>query len=99
MVTQSKLGWADAVVVAGAEAVEAAGGPRIRLRLGRKTVNREDPRGVIPGSGSSIFELREQFDPRGFTDRDIVALFGAHSLGVVRGEGPFCALPNKFKNE
>ncbi len=93
------LSWGDTVAVAGAVAVEATGGPHISVHLGRDNAATEDPRGIIPGPSSSITQLRQQFKPRGFTDRDIVALSGGHTLGRVRATGPFTARPNKFHNE
>lgn len=95
----SGLGWGDAVAVAGAEAVEATGGPRIDVQLGRDQAETEDPRGALPGFTETVDELRARFAPRGFSDVDIVALSGAHTLGRVGGGGPFVAEPNRFKNE
>ncbi|KAI0562132.1 L-ascorbate peroxidase [Gracilaria domingensis] len=93
------LGWGDVVAVAGAEAVEATGGPHIDVRLGRDQAETEDPRGALPSLTDTVDELRARFEPRGFSDLDIVALSGAHTLGRVGGGGPFVAEPNRFKNE
>lgn len=93
------LGWGDAVAVAGAEAVEATGGPRIEVQLGRDNADVEDPRGALPSLVETVEELRKRFVPRGFNDRDIVALSGAHTLGRAGGGGEFVAESNKFKNE
>lgn len=93
------LGWGDLVAVAGAEAVEATGGPSIEVRLGRDQAEEEDPRGALPSPSETVDQLRARFAPRGFDDADLVALSGAHTLGRVGGGGPFVAEPNRFKNE
>lgn len=99
LVARSALGWGDAVAVAGAAAVEAAGGPSIPLRLGRPSVDRPDPTGQLPAPSLTVPELRAMFGPRGLDDRDLVALSGAHTLGRVGGGGPFVAQPNTFLND
>lgn len=96
---ETGLSWGDVVAVAGAAAVEATGGPGIDLELGRDSADVEDPRGALPSSAETVNELRARFAPRGFDDRDLVALSGAHTLGMVRGAGPFVAEPDRFQNE
>lgn len=96
---ETGLGWGDCVAVAGAEAVEATGGPHIDVQLGRDNAGVEDPRGALPSLTETVDELRARFYPRGFDDKDIVALSGAHTLGRVGGGGPFVAESNKFKND
>lgn len=93
------MSWGDVVAVAGAVAVEATGGPRIDLQLGRENASVQDPRGALPSPAETVDELRKRFQPRGFDDRDLVALSGAHTLGKVTGAGPFVAEPNRFQNE
>jgi cytochrome c peroxidase len=98
---QSKtgLGWGDLVAVAGAEAVSAAGGPVIEIALGRDDAETGDPQGALPSPQETVDELRARFAPRGFTDRDLVALSGAHTLGRVSGSGPFVKESNRFLND
>lgn len=96
---QTGLGWGDAVAVAGAEAVEATGGPRINVQLGRDQAEEGDPTGILPSLVETVPELRKRFQPRGYNDRDLVALSGAHTLGKMGGQGQFVAEPNRFKNE
>lgn len=93
------LSWGDVVAVAGAQAVESTGGPRINVHLGRENASVEDPGNILPKPDLVVSELRDLFGPRGFDDRDIVALSGAHTLGRAGGGGPFVAEPAKFKNE
>lgn len=92
------LGWGDTIAVAGAEAVEAAGGPHIELRLGREESNGQDPTDIMPDRGSTLAVLRNLFAPRGFSDRDLVALSGAHTLGNAFGTS-FVSEANRFQNE
>lgn len=92
------LGWGDMIAVAGAEAVESSGGPRIGLRLGRQESDGQDPTGILPSGGSTLSFLRNSFTSRGFSDRDLVALSGAHTLGNAFG-AQFVSDPNQFQNE
>lgn len=96
---KTKLSWGDVVAVAGAEAVTAAGGPVIDVPLGRPSADVEDPRGALPSLTETVAELRARFEPRGFNDRDLVALSGAHTLGKMAGNGEFTKESNTFKND
>lgn len=96
---QTGLGWGDAVALAGAVAVEATGGPKIDIKLGRDQAEVPDPTGILPSPADTVEDLRKSFVPRGFDDRDIVALSGAHTLGRAGGGGPFVAQSNTFQNE
>lgn len=95
---RSRLSWGDVTAVAGAEAVEAAGGPKIRLRLGRRESNGEDPAGILPSPRSNVQTLQASFKSRGFSDLDIASLSGGHTLGKGFGV-PFCKHQNTFSNE
>lgn len=99
MQRKTGLGWGDTIAVAGAAAVEATGGPAIDVPLGRPNASKGDPTGILPNPDMSVADLRKLFAPRGFDDTDIVALSGAHTLGISTYDGPFVAEPNKFKNE
>ena len=75
--------------LAGAVAVEEAGGPKIPFRLGRvdfESGATSPPDGRLPdadkGSGKKTIEhIRDVFYRMGFTDKEIVALLGAHAMG------------------
>lgn len=75
--------------LAGVVAVEEAGGPEIPFRLGRvdfESGATSPPDGRLPdadkGSGKKTIEhVREVFYRMGFTDKEIVALLGAHAMG------------------
>ncbi|PSC68830.1 carbamoyl-phosphate synthase S chain [Micractinium conductrix] len=89
------LGWADLIQLGSAVAVETAGGPFIPLRLGRKDAESEEhctPDGRLPAaaapfpdaSPSPAQHLKNVFYRMGLSDRDIVALSGAHTVGRAR---------------
>jgi L-ascorbate peroxidase len=91
------LGWADLIQLASVVAIERAGGPTIPLRLGRMdAASPEDctPDGRLPAgaapwpdrAANPAAHLRAVFHRMGLSDRDIVALSGAHTLGRSRPE-------------
>ncbi|KAL1821474.1 hypothetical protein DCAR_0417890 [Daucus carota subsp. sativus] len=83
---------ADIVAMAARDAVFFAGGPVYDIPKGRKDGRRskiEDTRNLPPPTFNSS-ELIRMFGQHGFTTQDMVALSGAHTLGVAR-----CA---SFKN-
>jgi len=62
------------------------------------------PNGLLPDASQGAEHLREVFYRMGFSDRDIVALSGAHTVGrchKVRSgyDGPWTRRPLKFDNE
>jgi L-ascorbate peroxidase len=87
--------WADLIQMGGAVAVEISGGPRIDMVYGRvDALEREDsnaygqaelpcPMWPYPdGAPSAQVHIRNTFYRMGLTNREIVALCGAHTLGV-----------------
>lgn len=95
--------WAFAAVVA----IEHLGGPTVAFRPGRvdaASVEASVPDGRLPDAKQGAAHLRDVFYRIGFNDREIVALSGAHSLGVCHidrsgFEGPWTTNPQKFDNE
>jgi len=81
LVHQCGVGWADAIAVAGAAAVEATGGPSIKVGLGRADAQKPDPEGLLPNPGFTGRDVRLYFQQRGMTDEEAVAMLGAHTLG------------------
>jgi L-ascorbate peroxidase len=83
----SILSWADIIQMAGATAVELAGGPKIPMRYGRIDGTEPASQEVLPGAlppfkeGGPAQHLRAVFGRMGLGDREIVALSGAHTLG------------------
>ncbi|XP_076914569.1 putative L-ascorbate peroxidase 6, chloroplastic/mitochondrial isoform X2 [Bidens hawaiensis] len=81
--------WADLFQLASATAIEEAGGPKIPMKCGRVDVTGPEQcpeEGRLPDAGppSPASHLRDVFYRMGLTDKDIVALSGAHSLGRAR---------------
>lgn len=85
------LSWADLIQLAGASALAHVGGPRSPLRYGRVDVTAAaqcPPEGRLPGAYppfpgnvDAATHLRQVFGRMGFSDSEIVALSGAHTLG------------------
>jgi hypothetical protein len=103
-----QVSHADLYCLAGCLVIEFLGGPRIPFRLGR-TDSADGREGVQPGrlpdASQGAAHLREVFaDRMGFTDEEIVALSGGHTLGrahAVRSgyDGAWTSAPLRFDNE
>ena len=106
------ISYADLYTLAGVVAVEEAGGPKIDFRLGREDAESgatSPPDGRLPDAdkGSkvkTIQHVRDIFYRMGFTDRDIVALMGAHAMGRCHTDrsgywGPWTFAETTFSNE
>ncbi|KAJ7540679.1 hypothetical protein O6H91_10G026300 [Diphasiastrum complanatum] len=84
-----KISYADLFQLASATAIELAGGPKIPMKYGRvETAGPEDcvREGNLPDAGppNPAEHLRNVFYRMGLTDKEIVALSGAHTLGRSR---------------
>ena len=98
---------ADIWTLAGAQAVELLGGPKINHAMGRTDATSGKacpPTGRLPDASQGADHLRDVFYRMGFDDREIVALSGAHTLGrchKVRSgfDGPWTSNPLKFDAE
>lgn len=86
------ISYADLFQLASATAIEATGGPKIPMRYGRVDVSAPEQcpkEGNLPGAAapfpdgaeSPAQHIRNVFYRMGLTDKDIVALSGAHTLG------------------
>ena len=89
--------FADCIALAGASAVEYAEGPRILIKLGRKDVSEADAKNrrnilkqstdrsvvetTLPSAGLDSDGLRLYFGALGLSEKEFVALSGAHDLG------------------
>eukprot|EP00755_Sulcionema_specki_P035343 Sspe_Gene.104692::Locus_81652_Transcript_1_1_Confidence_1.000_Length_695::g.104692::m.104692/K00428/E1.11.1.5; cytochrome c peroxidase len=84
------LTFSDLWVLAAYEAVEYMGGPHIDFTPGREDTPREQvtcpPEARLPGWEDSASAMRAHFHRMGLTDREMVALMGAHSVGHTRPE-------------
>ncbi|PPD94703.1 hypothetical protein GOBAR_DD08239 [Gossypium barbadense] len=76
------ISYADFYQLAGVVAVEVTGGPEIPFHPGRPDKEEVPPEGRLPSATDGADRLREIFiNQMGLTDKDIVALSGAHTLG------------------
>ncbi|KAK8465613.1 hypothetical protein PHAVU_009G126500 [Phaseolus vulgaris] len=85
----SGVTYADLFQLAGATAVEEAGGPKLPMKYGRVDVSKPEQcpeEGRLPDAGppSPADHLRQVFYRMGLNDKEIVALSGAHTLGRSR---------------
>lgn len=107
-----EISYADLYTLAGVVAVEEAGGPKIPFRLGRTDAESgaDSPKECgLPDADKGSFKnttqhVRDVFYRMGFTDREIVALLGAHALGRCHTDrsgywGPWTFAENTFSNE
>ena len=103
-----KISNADLWALAANVAIEVMGGPKIKTRFGRKDAKDsseavESQVGRLPDGDKELDHLREIFYPKGFNDKDIVALSGAHTVGHCHldrsgFDGPWTDEPLKFDN-
>jgi len=100
------MSYADFWALSSIVAIKEMGGPDVKFRLGRKdakTVKESVEEGRHPDGDKGSDHLRDVFYRMGLTDKDIVVLSGAHTIGkchVERSgfEGPWTADPLKFDN-
>ncbi|CAG8516979.1 10773_t:CDS:2 [Ambispora gerdemannii] len=101
------ISYADLWTLAGVVAIEEMGGPVVPWRPGRKDKTQEDecpPIGRLPDAAHTQQHVRDVFYRMGFTDREIVALIGAHSIGRCHKDrsgydGPWTYTPTRFSNQ
>jgi len=105
------LSYGDLWTLAGAVAVEEAGGPKIPWRAGRKDAETKTtvPDGRLPAADSGcpaadVAHIRAVFSRMGFSDREMVALLGAHALGRCHTDasgywGPWTRAETSFSND
>eukprot|EP01113_Clastostelium_recurvatum_P014893 TRINITY_DN1816_c0_g1_i1.p1 TRINITY_DN1816_c0_g1~~TRINITY_DN1816_c0_g1_i1.p1 ORF type:complete len:415 (+),score=132.04 TRINITY_DN1816_c0_g1_i1:42-1286(+) len=102
------ISYADLYTAAACFAIEFLGGPKVPFNFGRS--DHDDgakcpAHGRLPDATKDAAHLRQVFAERmGFSDREIVALSGGHTLGrchAVRSgfDGPWTTHPLRFDNE
>ena len=99
---------ADLWALAANVAIGELGGPVIATRFGRvdaasSAASVESQVGRLPDGDKGAHHLRDIFAPKGFGDREIVALSGAHTVGSCHRdrsgfEGPWTEAPLVFDN-
>lgn len=100
------ISYADLYQLAGVVAVEVTGGPKIHFVPGRKDAPPQQDKGSLPNpspTGSVVGHLRTIFHRMGLSDKDIVVLSGAHTLGRAHQDrsgfdGAFTRDPLTFDN-
>lgn len=98
-----RITYADLYQLAGVVAVEITGGPTIDFVPGRRDSKISTKEGRLPDAKLGVRHLRDIFYRMGLSDKDIVALSGAHTLGRAHPErsgfdGPWTTDPLKFDN-
>eukprot|EP01124_Arcella_intermedia_P011834 TRINITY_DN1820_c0_g1_i1.p2 TRINITY_DN1820_c0_g1~~TRINITY_DN1820_c0_g1_i1.p2 ORF type:complete len:368 (-),score=34.19 TRINITY_DN1820_c0_g1_i1:39-1142(-) len=101
------LSYADLWSFAAVVAIEHMGGPKIAWRPGRR--DKPDgthctPDGRLPDATKGPEHIREVFGRMGFTDKEMVALIGAHAIGRCHPDrsgfsGPWTNSPTTFSND
>lgn len=102
------LSHADLWTLSANVSTECMGGPAIPTRFGRVDATSsadsvESQVGRLPDGDKGMDHLRDIFHPKGFTDRDIVALSGAHTVGAAHADrsgfdGAWTEAPLVFNN-
>jgi len=105
---EAQISNADLWTLAANVAIKEMGGPEVPTRFGRvdaasSAESVESQVGRLPDGDKGIDHLREIFHPKGFDDKDIVALSGAHTVGRCNPDrsgfdGPWTEEPLKFDN-
>ncbi|EYU37947.1 hypothetical protein ABFS82_02G008800 [Erythranthe guttata] len=98
-----RITYADLYQLAGVVAVEVTGGPTINFVPGRKDSKISPKEGRLPDAKKGVPHLKDVFYRMGLSDKEIVALSGAHTLGRAHPErsgfdGPWTKEPLKFDN-
>ncbi len=92
-----EVSWADLIAIGGAAGIEKCGGPVVRVGLGRVDRDVAAPIGRLPGGYEGAGLLKAGFRRMGLTERDLVALSGAHTLGHAPRRA-FTSDPWSFSN-
>ncbi|PKU85995.1 Peroxidase 40 [Dendrobium catenatum] len=78
---------ADILAVAARDSVLLLGGPSWQVEMGRKdsfSANKTEAENTLPGPNSNVATLTQKFQNVGISQRDMVILSGAHTIGKAR---------------
>ncbi|CAN6464140.1 unnamed protein product [Victoria cruziana] len=78
---------ADILAIAARDSSEAMEGPKWEVKLGRRdslTASMRDAEENLPLFTASLQDLIDRFGSKGLSERDLVALSGAHTIGQAR---------------
>lgn len=100
------ISYSDLWTLAGVVAVEEMGGPTITWSPGRSDAGCSNccpPEGRLPDAAQGADHLRWVFYKMGMSDKEIVALSGAHTFGRCHEDrsgfwGPWTRAPTTFSN-
>ena len=98
----AELSLADLIQLGGIAAVEYCGGPKILFKMGRVDAEAEGVEGLLPNPDEPK-TMSATFRRCGFTDREIVAIMGIHTIGKAKAdisghEGRWTMNPYVFDN-
>ncbi|KAK6069325.1 ligninase lg6 precursor [Seiridium cupressi] len=79
MATQYNVSTADIIQLGTALGVSAALGPTMSFKVGRVDSSTANPTGQMPGANDAADTIISDFDAKGFTTTELIALVGAHS--------------------
>lgn len=105
-----EMSYADLYTLAAVVAVKSMSGPIIQWRSGRCDLTASEvskapiPNGRLPDGALGAAHIRSVFNRMGFSDREIVALSGAHTVGRCHldrsgFDGPWTFTPTRFTNQ
>ncbi|KAH6638536.1 peroxidase [Truncatella angustata] len=77
--TEYNVSTADIIQLGAALGVAAALGPTISFKVGRVDSSTANPTGQLPGANSDADTIISDFEAKGFTATELIALVGAHS--------------------
>nr|CAD1825985.1 unnamed protein product [Ananas comosus var. bracteatus] len=82
----NKVSCADILAIAARDVVSLTGGPYYQVELGRldgRVTSKANVKHNLPGPGYNLDQLNAVFAANGLTQTDMIALSGAHTIGVT----------------
>lgn len=100
------ISYGDLWTLGGVVAVQEAEGPKVKWRAGRQDMSSDyvPPYGRLPDASRDASYVRNLFAGKGLTERETVALIGAHAMGRCHTQasgydGPWTFSPTLFTND